>query len=670
MKKNVLILCIGVFTFYCSFSQNVGIGTTSPDSSAALDIVHTAKGLLVPRMTTPAMNAIPGPARGLMIYDSLANQIMVNVGNASAPNWQSLENSNTGWTLAGNNGINPANQFVGTIDNKPLRFRINNTQAGELNPLTKNIFWGLSSGQSNSGGFSNIAVGPGALNLNTNSSNLVAIGDSALFNNGQGSSTATDGTRNVAIGSKSLFSNTIGNTNTAIGDSTMFFNTNGVANTALGFSALNANISGNLNTAAGSQALLLNTGGFQNTAMGANALKSNTTGSDCTAVGKDALFSNTTGFVCTAMGYSTMFSNTSGQNNSAFGEFAMHDNTTGNNNTAVGNFALQFQTTGMNNTAIGVQALKLNATGQNNVAAGLNALFGNSIGNGNTSVGNFSMQSNTTGSNNTAIGENALISNTTGNQNTSVGNFSMQLNQTGSNNMVAGINALFNDTVGNNNTAIGNFAGDQAKADNNNTFIGFGANNTSGAVANNSTALGFGASITASNQVRLGNAATTSIGGVVGFSTVSDGRFKRNIQENVKGIDFIMKLRPVTYQLDVVTLNRKLNPKLKSEDLFRGFENETAQKTFTGFVAQEVEQAAKDAGYDFSGIDKPKNENDYYGLRYSDFITPMVKAMQEQQQIIEQLKKTSEDLRNQNADLLRRLEKLEASINDSSNRAH
>jgi hypothetical protein len=48
----------------------------------------------------------------------------------------------------------------------------------------------------------------------------------------------------------------------------------------------------------------------------------------------------------------------------------------------------------------------------------------------------------------------------------------------------------------------------------------------------------------------------------------------------------------------------------------------------------------------------------------------MVKAMQEQQQIIEQLKKTSEDLRNQNADLLRRLEKLEASINDSSNRAH
>ena len=83
-----------------------------------------------------------------------------------------------------------------------------------------------------------------------------------------------------------------------------------------------------------------------------------------------------------------------------------------------------------------------------------------------------------------------------------------------------------------------------------------------------------------------------------------------------------------------------------------------------------MEQAAKDAGYDFSGIDKPKNENDYYGLRYSDFITPMVKAMQEQQQIIEQLKKTSEDLRNQNADLLRRLEKLEASINDSSNRAH
>ena len=68
------------------------------------------------------------------------------------------------------------------------------------------------------------------------------------------------------------------------------------------------------------------------------------------------------------------------------------------------------------------------------------------------------------------------------------------------------------------------------------------------------------------------------------------------------------------------------------------------KKLYTGFVAQEVEQAAKDAGYNFSGLDKPKNENDFYGLRYADFVVPMVKAIQEQQKLIEKLTKKIEKL--------------------------
>src|SRR5262249_1225742 len=49
----------------------------------------------------------------------------------------------------------------------------------------------------------------------------------------------------------------------------------------------------------------------------------------------------------------------------------------------------------------------------------------------------------------------------------------------------------------------------------------------------------------------------------------------------------------------------------------------------TGFIAQEVEQAAKKVNYDFSGVDAPKNDKDMYGLRYSDFVVPLVKAVQE-----------------------------------------
>ena len=65
---------------------------------------------------------------------------------------------------------------------------------------------------------------------------------------------------------------------------------------------------------------------------------------------------------------------------------------------------------------------------------------------------------------------------------------------------------------------------------------------------------------------------------------------------------------------------------------------EKAKVKYTGFVAQEVEQAAKKLGYDFSGVDVPKSKDGMYGLRYAEFVVPLVKAVQEQQKEIEELK--------------------------------
>ncbi len=62
----------------------------------------------------------------------------------------------------------------------------------------------------------------------------------------------------------------------------------------------------------------------------------------------------------------------------------------------------------------------------------------------------------------------------------------------------------------------------------------------------------------------------------------------------------------------------------------------------SGFIAQEVEAAATAVGYDFHGVDKPKNETSHYGLRYAEFVVPMVKAMQEQQEMIELMKGSME----------------------------
>ena len=50
--------------------NNVGINTTTPDASAALDVVSTTQGVLVPRMTAAQKGFISSPATGLMVYQS------------------------------------------------------------------------------------------------------------------------------------------------------------------------------------------------------------------------------------------------------------------------------------------------------------------------------------------------------------------------------------------------------------------------------------------------------------------------------------------------------------------------------------------------------------------------------------------------------------------------
>ena len=66
----------------------------------------------------------------------------------------------------------------------------------------------------------------------------------------------------------------------------------------------------------------------------------------------------------------------------------------------------------------------------------------------------------------------------------------------------------------------------------------------------------------------------------------------------------------------------------------------------TGFVAQEVEAIVKKTGYVFSGVDAPENENDPYGIRYAEFVVPLVKAVQELSAKVEEQKK--KELKNKN----------------------
>ncbi|MES2777569.1 MAG: hypothetical protein V4722_25545 [Bacteroidota bacterium] len=78
--KKLLSLWIGLISGICLMAQSVGIGTTTPDPSAVLDINSSKKGALLPRMTTAERKAIEGPEPGLMVFDTDKRTIMIFEG--------------------------------------------------------------------------------------------------------------------------------------------------------------------------------------------------------------------------------------------------------------------------------------------------------------------------------------------------------------------------------------------------------------------------------------------------------------------------------------------------------------------------------------------------------------------------------------------------------------
>lgn len=66
--KHILLTSALLFLLGSTYAQNVGIGTTTPDSSAKIDITSDSSGMLIPRMTDIQRNAINSPATGLLVF--------------------------------------------------------------------------------------------------------------------------------------------------------------------------------------------------------------------------------------------------------------------------------------------------------------------------------------------------------------------------------------------------------------------------------------------------------------------------------------------------------------------------------------------------------------------------------------------------------------------------
>ncbi|MEO6406678.1 MAG: tail fiber domain-containing protein [Ferruginibacter sp.] len=377
----------------------------------------------------------------------------------------------------------------------------------------------------------------------------------------------------------------------------------GIYNTFIGSGTGYSNTSGYFNTASGTNALHYNTIGHDNTANGLAALSNNTTASDNVAIGSRALVSqsfNNGGVIWIS-------------NNVAVGNDALYQN----NPTSVYN--------GVNNTAIGTAALNRNTTGTGNTATGMNALYNNQNGFYNTAIGKDALINNTDADYSTAIGYQALFNNNAY-YNTANGSFTLYKNTTGIGNTAIGEEALYNNVGGSYNIAVGYNSGTYYTYPNINNSIGIG---------NNDIQIG------TNNQIVMGNFSSTGYLSHNPWGTFSDARIKTNIKEEVKGLEFITRLRPVTYYKSIKAMVAVTGSK-ETKDFPGKYDVEKIK--FSGFLAQEVEKAANESGYDFSGLHKPNNSREMYALSYETFVVPLVKAVQEQQIIIEKQNKLIEDL--------------------------
>lgn len=129
----------------------------------------------------------------------------------------------------------------------------------------------------------------------------------------------------------------------------------------------------------------------------------------------------------------------------------------------------------------------------------------------------------------------------------------------------------------------------------------------------NTIAIGNEATVTFDNQIRMGNGNIIQADIQVAWNVTSDKRWKENIKAVPLGLDFIKDLNPVSY-------HRKNN------------ENQDIE---FGLIAQELEVTLKKYGFtqDQLGL-LHKGTDGYYSVRYNDLIAPLIKAVQEQQNMI------------------------------------
>ena len=527
----------------------------------------------------------------------------------------------------------------------------------------------VSKGHSGEGSLSNVYIDPNDQNFgigenltfHASAENNIAIGTDALNSSG------ADCDYNIGIGTNALTAVSTGDNNIGIGYGAGSGLTDVTDNVIIGHDALSQSNGAYYSVAIGSLALKNNSTGVQNIGIG------NKAGTDVGAGVANTIVGHLSGQGIDGESYNTIFGNQALSNASsnatsatvigylaagsgivttaatgiiAIGYRALNNLTSGDGNVGIGYDTGYSTTSGTRNTAIGYRAFRSNQLGHSTVALGYEALFtanhvandgavaigykagrlmncsGGTTANGNTLIGYFSGFDPNIGDGETEGGL------TSGTKCTAVGMETLGANANGNltcaRTTVMGYRAGYSFTGADcdDNTFIGYQAGDSVTTGSDNTLIGSGTD-TSAVGGANQIVIGYNATGIGDNYAVIGNASISRVymnvngDGVIyanGTIETSDIRFKENIKECDLGLGFINKINPVKYNF-------------KEDD-----------NTKYGIVAQEVLKALEDTGIKESSFIATDNP-DKLGANYVQFIAPLIKAVQELSQQIEDLKK-------------------------------
>ncbi len=464
------------------------------------------------------------------------------------------------------------------------------------------------------------------------------------------------GRYNIFLGNESGRSNTSGGSNIMIGNQSGLNNTTGHSNMFLGNNSGETNTTGEWNLFIGHGSGKKNTSGGNNMFIGHTSGQSNTTGYSNLFIGTDAAAYNTTGSHNVYVGQGVGIYSTTGSYNTFIGRFAGNA-TLSNENTFLGYSAGSSHDTGVKNTFVGMNSGKYNNTGEYNTfvgyAAGENSDYTsnsthigyyagyNATGYGNTTLG-WGAGRNSTGDYNVMLGNTAGNQTTSGSQNVYIGTSAGSTNLTGVGNVFIGYNAGQNETgsnklyIDNSNTTTplihGDFSTDIM------TVNGTLKVRTMRIGDLGSSNLGLDGDIVPFGGSGLGYDLGNNVAGeywddvvALEYITYSDRDTKDEVKSINRGLEDIMKLRPVSY---------RYKKEISADDKIR-----------LGLIAQEVEEVIPEAvvnddvDIDLITGEKIITKGQYKGMNYDQLIPVLIKAVQEQQEQIEFLKKQLSDMK-------------------------